>query len=110
MIPSSFGQTSAEGAPALSLVPQMEPYPFGNSTAATTIQTASKAPQMLPAHNIRQQLSKDEWESLKPLIQRLYIEENQTFRDIATTLRDSHGFFPTYGPSLPHYDTMLSQL
>ena len=44
----------------------------------------------------RHQYSSAQWEELKPLIRRLYLDENRTFTDVATTLRDTHGFFPTY--------------
>jgi hypothetical protein len=43
----------------------------------------------------RHQYSKDQWEELKPLIRRLYNEENKTFSKVASILRDSHDFFPT---------------
>ncbi|KAG9244389.1 hypothetical protein BJ878DRAFT_72772 [Calycina marina] len=43
----------------------------------------------------KQQLSKEEWEKLRTLIQRWYIEENKTFRKIASLLSESHGFTPT---------------
>jgi hypothetical protein len=44
---------------------------------------------------VRKRLSNDEWESLKPLIQRLYIDENRTFSYVANVLRAEHQFFPT---------------
>jgi hypothetical protein len=34
-------------------------------------------------------------ESLKPLIQQVYIEENKPFPYLADILRDEHGFEPT---------------
>lgn len=43
----------------------------------------------------RQVLSKDRWEELKPLIHRLYIDENKKFQEVAAILRDSYGFLPT---------------
>lgn len=43
----------------------------------------------------RQVLSKDKWEELKPLIRRLYIDENKPFRKISALLQESHGFAPT---------------
>jgi hypothetical protein len=36
-----------------------------------------------------------QWESLKPLIQRLYIEENKPFTDIVKIIREKYGFEPT---------------
>lgn len=43
----------------------------------------------------RRQLSFDEWESFKPLIKSLYIEENKTYDQVAQELRDHHNFYPT---------------
>ena len=38
---------------------------------------------------------KKKWESLKPLIQRVYIEENKPFSYLASILRDEYDFTPT---------------
>jgi Clr5 domain len=38
---------------------------------------------------------KKKWESLKPLIQRVYIEENKPFPYLARILCDEYGFIPT---------------
>jgi hypothetical protein len=38
---------------------------------------------------------KKKWESLKSLIQRVYIEENKPFSYLARILRDEHEFTPT---------------
>jgi hypothetical protein len=43
----------------------------------------------------RQVLSKDQWEELKPIIDRLYMKENRTFRQISGILGESYGFAPT---------------
>jgi len=43
----------------------------------------------------RQVLSKDEWDRLKPVIQRLYIDENLPRPRVAAILRESYGFAPT---------------
>jgi len=45
----------------------------------------------------RQVLPKSKWEELKPVIRRLYIDENKTFRKIATIIRDTYNFTPTKG-------------
>lgn len=37
-----------------------------------------------------------QWEAAKPLIQQLYIDENQTLATVVEKLRKSHGFFATY--------------
>ncbi|KAH8593211.1 hypothetical protein B0O99DRAFT_627511 [Bisporella sp. PMI_857] len=41
------------------------------------------------------QLSKLEWEELKPLIYRLYIQENRTLASITRSIAEGHGFTPT---------------
>ena len=41
------------------------------------------------------EMTRQQWESLKPLIQRVYIEENKPFPYLANILRDEYGFEPT---------------
>jgi len=56
----------------------------------------SAVPVSIPSARVqRQVLSQDQWEDLKPIIRRLYIEENQTFPKICTILSSTHGFTPT---------------
>jgi Clr5 domain len=43
----------------------------------------------------RKMYPKEQWLSLKPVIQRLYIDENQTFTKVAEYLDQNHGFKPT---------------
>jgi hypothetical protein len=43
----------------------------------------------------RQILSKEDWEELRPLIHRLYIDENRKFKDIAAIIKEEHGFLLT---------------
>jgi hypothetical protein len=43
---------------------------------------------------IREEIRR-QWESLKPLIQRIYIDENKPFPYLAKILREEHGFEPT---------------
>lgn len=50
-------------------------------------------PSISPVH--RRQLSADEWEALRPTIERLYIDENKTFDQVAKILSDEHQFNPT---------------
>ena len=37
-----------------------------------------------------------EWEDVKPLIRRVYLDENKPFNYLARILRTEHGFEPTY--------------
>jgi hypothetical protein len=41
------------------------------------------------------EMSRQQWEKLKPLIKRVYIEEKKTFPHLAKILRKEHGFEPT---------------
>jgi hypothetical protein len=43
----------------------------------------------------RKMYPKEQWLALKPLIHRLYIDENQTFTKVAEYLQEHHGFNPT---------------
>jgi hypothetical protein len=43
---------------------------------------------------IREEIRR-KWESLKPLIQRVYIDQNKPFPYLAKILREEHGFEPT---------------
>ncbi|KAE8444779.1 hypothetical protein EG329_014239 [Mollisiaceae sp. DMI_Dod_QoI] len=40
-------------------------------------------------------ISKEDWEKLKPIVKRLYIDENETFKTISTHLAEYHNFEPT---------------
>jgi hypothetical protein len=46
------------------------------------------------------EMTRQQWESLKPLIQRIYMEENKPFPYLERILRDEHGFEPTYPTTL----------
>jgi hypothetical protein len=82
-------------ASALCSVWQNEPTYFEVKSAPFTHATTAGIPQTLPAPRLRQQLSREQWENLKPLIRRLYIEENRTFTYITDFLAKAHNFRPT---------------
>lgn len=44
----------------------------------------------------KRSISEQEWEDVKPLIQRVYLDENKPFPYLAYILRTEHGFEPTY--------------
>jgi hypothetical protein len=50
----------------------------------------------------KREISKQQWEKMKPLIQRVYIKENRPFRHLKNILRAEYGVEPTYG-SLPYH-------
>jgi hypothetical protein len=41
------------------------------------------------------EVARKQWEALKPLIQRIYIDENKPFPYLAKILREEYGFEPT---------------
>ena len=50
----------------------------------------------VPCGELRvREMARQQWEILKPLIQRIYIEENKPFSFLAKVLRNEHGFEPT---------------
>ena len=42
-----------------------------------------------------QDMARQQWEALKPLIQRVYIDENKPFPYLANIFRQDYGFEPT---------------
>jgi hypothetical protein len=78
----------------LALRPVLEIVPYYLKDMATT-GIISKPPENSSTSGLRQQLSSEEWEVLRPLIQHLYIEENWTYLHIADFLAKAHGFRPT---------------
>jgi hypothetical protein len=94
-----YGRSSVEDSESSSALPrraqmnhQLLPSTLKDSASHSTLRN----PETLLAYNKRQQPSRDQWESLKPLIHHLYIKENRGFSYVAGILRDEHEFFPTY--------------
>jgi len=54
----------------------------------------------------KRSISRQEWEDMKDLIQRVYLDENKPFPYLAHILRTEHGFEPTYA----HLSLSLSLL
>lgn len=81
----------------------MDPIDFANSHVSnpqTMMPSASQPyqPQVVPAlkvSNLRQEISKERWEELRPRITRLYIDEACTLHEVAQTLAREVGFQPT---------------
>lgn len=44
---------------------------------------------------VKRQLTKDEWDALKPDIRKLYIDENKSFSQVSSVLKNDHQFNPT---------------
>jgi hypothetical protein len=49
------------------------------------------------------EVTRKQWESLKSLIERVYILENMSFPYLAKILREEYAFEPTYGPAFTMY-------
>jgi hypothetical protein len=45
----------------------------------------------------KREISRQQWEEMKPLIWRVYKRENKTFRQLKNILRVEYGVEPTYG-------------
>jgi len=66
----------------------LEQIPSGNKPS-TNLRMAP------PTEFPRKTLSAEGWEELKPMIYKLYIEENMKLRNVANAIFESHGFLPT---------------
>jgi hypothetical protein len=62
---------------------------------AFSLQLPERAPAWPASPSVRRQLTPEEWESLKPVIIKLYMNERKTFRQLANILRQDHNFHPT---------------
>jgi hypothetical protein len=43
----------------------------------------------------RKMISKEQWDPLKPVVERLHVEEGRTLRQVAALLKEHHDFNPT---------------
>jgi hypothetical protein len=48
-----------------------------------------------PVGSKRMQLSQQEWNELKPIIQKMYIDEGKKFKEVAVYLQTNHNFNPS---------------
>ena len=67
------------------------------SDRACQYQPVEQKPQvgMLQGTKEKREISRQQWEDMKSIIQRIYIDENKPFPYLAHTLRTEHGFEPT---------------
>jgi hypothetical protein len=70
-------------------------------SASAPPSASSPSPGDSTPHVPRQILSGEQWEELKPIIRRLYIDENKSFLKTASILQETHGFTPTF--VIPYY-------
>jgi hypothetical protein len=69
--------------------------PAGGGPEAQSSMTISGEENLGDTNARRKMYPKEQWLALKPVIQRLYIDENQTFPKVAEYLDQNHGFKPT---------------
>jgi hypothetical protein len=65
-------------------------YPFSSVQPIPPVQAPRSRTR------VKLSMSGREWEDVKPLIQRVYLDENKPFLYLARILRAEHGFEPTY--------------
>jgi hypothetical protein len=70
------------------------PKPETTSTFVST-QTSEYSRPVVPQTSRPRQLSQEEWESLKPMLHLLYIQEDKTLEGVRRILRDKHRLFLT---------------
>jgi hypothetical protein len=74
----------------------LQGYEHGHTeVGGTPAPIQQRNPEFAVSPSLRPQISRQQWEELKPLIHRLYIEENKTLVYIANALAESHNFRPT---------------
>lgn len=56
--------------------------------------------QSQPGLGGRQLYSKEQWETRKSVIRRLYNLENRTYNEVMDILKNEHNFFPTYAAQI----------
>lgn len=88
-----------EDALPLQPLPHLAPNYFKDNAATVSPEIVSEALQNSSTTRLRHQLSSEQWDDLKPLIQRLYIEKRWTYIQIADFLAKGHRFRPTCVPN-----------
>src|SRR5271170_7728652 len=84
---------STTPAPAMELLPEqllVQPLP-------------QPVIRSVPGRGGRQLYSKEQWEAQKPIIRRLYNDENKPYNRVVDILGTEHNFFPTYATQFCPY-------
>jgi hypothetical protein len=73
------------------------PFAPKSQTTSTfvSIRTSGYSRPIAPQMSRPRQLSQEEWDSLKPMLHLLYIQEDKTLEDVRKILRDEHHLFLT---------------
>lgn len=66
-----------------------------NTSAERLFAASSSIPDNFSVPIPRRALTKEAWEPLKPLVQRLWVDENMSYRKIAAIILKEHGYMPT---------------
>jgi hypothetical protein len=80
VLPSAYASSSTTGIP-------------GQVLSHASVKPVSQPPSGLGG---RQLYSREQWETQKPVIYRLYNQENKPYIRVVEILRTKHNFFPTY--------------
>jgi len=76
--------------------------PFVEPKTTTSVETPSQ--HLFVFHEFPsgergvREITRQQWETFKPLIQQIYIDKSKPFPYLAKILRDEYGFEPTYDP------------
>jgi hypothetical protein len=65
-------------------------------SAEKLFQHASTFQEAPSGHRGIREMTRQQWEALKPLLRRIYIDENRPFPYLAKILREEYGFETTY--------------
>jgi hypothetical protein len=99
----SHSAFSTAGVSALPSAPLLhhEQIPGNQLLQYQKVQESISVQGLFIATGGKREISRQQWEEMKPLIQRVYIRENKTFRQLKNILQVEYGVEPTYG-SLSH--------
>jgi hypothetical protein len=75
-------------APALSL-------PLRSGQDPGSVMASEESMKQSDMNGRRKMYPKEQWLALRPIIQRLYVDEGQTFLKVAEYLHEHHDFNPT---------------
>ena len=98
-----MAEAPATVSPLGSALPFEEVLPPAELSLISSMQRLTPAETSPPSGRGKSSLSRQQWEDLKPVIQRVYIDEGKPFPYLAAILRTEHGVQPTYVPRILLY-------
>jgi hypothetical protein len=95
--PSSFGVTSSAALLSASVYEPMGILSSDRAYQYPSVENVEQVQEVEVFQGLKgkHEMSRQQWEDMKPLIQRIYIDENKPFPYLAHILRTEHGFIPT---------------